>query len=64
MAVAGQLMFARRLGPAARLIIWVLVGLACVVLDTRFHALEGLRSGLSVLLQPVREATRAPAVAS
>jgi rod shape-determining protein MreC len=60
MAVAGQLMFARRLGPAARLIIWILVGLACVVLDTRLHALEGLRSGLSVLLQPVREAMRAP----
>jgi rod shape-determining protein MreC len=62
MAAAGQFMFVRRLGPAARLIIWIVVGLACVVLDTRFHALEGLRSGLSVLLQPVREATRAPTV--
>lgn len=60
MAGAGQLMFARRLGPTARLIIWLLVGLACIVLDSRFRGLEGLRSGLSVLFQPVREATRAP----
>lgn len=60
MAVAGQLTFARRLGPTARLIIWLLAALACVALDTHLHALEGLRSGLSALLQPVREATRAP----
>jgi rod shape-determining protein MreC len=60
MAGAGQLMFARRLGPAARLIVWLLVAFACMVLDIRFHALDGLRSGLSVLLQPVREAVRAP----
>lgn len=60
MAMSGQLMFARRLGPAARLFIWLAIGVACVVLDSRFHALEGLRGGLSVLLQPVREVLRAP----
>ena len=60
MAVAGQLTFARRLGPTARLLIWLLVGVACVVVDARYRALEGLRSGFSLLLQPVREATRAP----
>lgn len=60
MATPGQLMFARRLGPTARLVIWLLVGLACVVLDTRFHALDGLRSGFSLLLQPARELMRAP----
>lgn len=60
MAGAGQLMFARRLGPTARLIIWLLVGVVCIVLDTRFRALDGLRGGLSVMLQPVREVTRAP----
>jgi rod shape-determining protein MreC len=62
MATPGQLMFARRLGPTARLLIWLLVGVSCVVLDTRYHALEGVRSGFSLLLQPVREAMRAPAV--
>ncbi len=60
MATPGQLMFARRLGPTARLLIWLLVGASCVVVDVRFHALEGLRSGFSLLLQPVREVLRAP----
>ena len=53
-------MFARRLGPTARLFIWLLVGVACVIADARYHALEGLRSGFSLLLQPVRVAMRAP----
>jgi len=61
MATPGQLMFARRLGPTARLLIWLLVGASCVVLDSRYRALEGVRSGFSLLLQPVREAMRAPA---
>ncbi|MCA1925249.1 MAG: rod shape-determining protein MreC [Thiobacillus sp.] len=61
MAVPGQLTFARRLGPAARLAIWLTIGVACVVLDVRYQAMEGLRSGLSMLLHPVREALRAPA---
>ena len=60
MATSGQLMFARRLGPTARLVIWLLVGGACLVADTRYQALEGLRSGFSLLLEPVRELTRAP----
>ena len=58
--MSGQLMFARRLGPAARLFIWLLAGLSFVVLDARYHALDGLRSGFSLLLQPVRETMRAP----
>jgi rod shape-determining protein MreC len=62
MAVPGQLTYARRLGPTGRLLIWLLVGVSCVVLDARFHALEGLRSGFSLLLQPVREVMRAPFV--
>jgi rod shape-determining protein MreC len=53
-------MFARRLGPTARLTIWLLVGLSCVVVDARYHALDDLRSGFSLLLQPVREVMRAP----
>ena len=60
MAMPDQLMFARRLGPTARLLIWLLVGLSFVVIDARYHALDGLRSGFSLLLQPVREAMRAP----
>jgi rod shape-determining protein MreC len=53
-------MFARRLGPTARLLIWLLIGVSCVVIDVRFHALDGLRSGFSLLLQPVRQVLRAP----
>lgn len=60
MAVPGQLTFARRLGPSARLAIWLLVGTACVVLDARWHALEGLRSGISATVRPFRVALRAP----
>ena len=60
MAAPGQLMFARRLGPTGRLFIWLMVGVACVLADARYHALEGLRSGFSLLLQPVRVALRAP----
>ena len=60
MAAPDQLMFARRLGPTGRLFVWLLVGVACVVADARYHALEGLRSGFSVLIQPMRVAMRAP----
>lgn len=61
MAMSGQLMFARGLGPTARLLIWLLVGVSCVVVDVRYQALDGLRSGFSLLLQPVRQVMRAPA---
>jgi len=60
MAMPDQFMFVRRLGPGARLLIWLLVGISLVVLDSRYHALEGLRSGFSLVLQPVREFLRAP----
>jgi len=60
MATPGQLMFARGLGPTARLLIWLLIGLGFAVFDSRYHALDGLRSGFSLLLQPVREIMRAP----
>jgi len=60
MAAPDRLMFARRLGPTTRLFIWLLVGVSCVVADARYHALDGLRSGFSLLLQPMREAMRVP----
>jgi rod shape-determining protein MreC len=60
MATPGQLMFARRLGPTTRLLIWLAIGVSCVVVDIRYHALDGLRNGFSVLLLPVREMMRAP----
>jgi rod shape-determining protein MreC len=60
MATPGQLMFARRLGPTTRLFIWLLVGISCVVADSHFHALDGLRSGFSLMLRPMREVLRAP----
>jgi len=64
MAASDQLMFARQLGATARLLIWLLVGVACVVADSRYHALDSLRSGLSLVLQPVREVLRVPADAA
>jgi rod shape-determining protein MreC len=60
MAMPGQLMFARRLGPTARLLIWLLVGASCVAIDVRYHALDGLRSGFSLALQPARVIMRTP----
>jgi rod shape-determining protein MreC len=60
MATPGQLMFARGLGPTTRLLIWLLVGVSCVVVDSRYDALDGLRSGFSMLLRPVREVMLAP----
>ncbi len=60
MAMPGQLMFARRLGPTARLLIWLLVGAFCVAIDARYHALDGLRSGFSLALQPARAIMRTP----
>jgi len=53
-------MFARRLGPTARLLIWLLVGAFCVAIDARYHALDGLRSGFSLVLQPARAIMRTP----
>ena len=60
MATPGQLMFARGLGPTSRLLFWLLLGASCVVVDSRYHALDGLRSGFSLLLRPVREVMLAP----
>ncbi len=60
MAASGQPMFVRGLGATSRLIIWLLVGLALVALDSRYHALEGLRASLALVTQPLRQAARAP----
>ena len=60
MAMPGQLMFARRLGPTARLLIWLLVGAFCVAVAARYHTLDGLRSGFSLVLQPARAIMRTP----
>lgn len=60
MAASGQPMFVRGLGATSRLIIWLLVGLALVALDSRYHALEGLRASLALVTQPLRHAARAP----
>jgi rod shape-determining protein MreC len=53
-------MFARGLGPTTRLLFWLLLGAFLVVVDARYHALDGLRSGFSLLLRPVREVMLAP----
>ena len=60
MATPGQLMFARRLSPAVRLLIWILFGLTLVVLDVRLGALEVMRSGFSHLMQPIQHVMLAP----
>jgi rod shape-determining protein MreC len=54
-------MFARRLGQTTRLLIWLLIGVTCVVADVRYHALDGLRSGFALALKPVQQILRAPA---
>ncbi len=61
MATSGQLMFARRLGATTQLLIWLLVGIVCVALDARYHALDGARSGFALALKPVQQVLRAPA---
>ena len=60
MAAPDQLMFARRLGPTARLVIWLGIGMVLVVADSRYRSLEALRSGFAVVLEPARAAVRAP----
>lgn len=60
MAAPGQVMFARRLSPALRLIFWVALSLLIMVLDSRQDSLGWLRSGLASVLYPVQVATRAP----
>jgi rod shape-determining protein MreC len=53
-------MFARSLGPGARLAIWLAVGLLFVVADVRYHALDGLRGVLTGIVTPARHAAVAP----
>jgi rod shape-determining protein MreC len=60
MATPGQLMFARRVGPAARLFVWILLGFTLVVLDARLGALDAMRAGLSRVMQPVQRVMLAP----
>ena len=60
MAAPGQVMFARRLSPALRLVFWVALSLLIMVLDSRLDSLGWLRSSLASLLYPVQVATRAP----
>jgi rod shape-determining protein MreC len=60
MATSDQLMFARRVGPTARLLIWWLIGIACVVVDVRYRALDGVRGGFALALRPLQEGLRAP----
>jgi rod shape-determining protein MreC len=60
MATPGQLTFARRLGPAARLAIWVLVGVALVVTDSRVGLMDVLKRGFSGVLAPIERVARAP----
>lgn len=60
MAAPDQLMFARRLGPTARLVIWLVVGTILVVADIRYRALDGMRAAFAVVLEPARAVMRAP----
>jgi rod shape-determining protein MreC len=53
-------MFARGLGPAARLALWALLALVLIVLDARFSALGWLRAGVVTVFYPVQLAVRAP----
>lgn len=60
MATPGQLMFARGLKPSTRLILWLLASAALAVIDVRYGALDGVRSALAQLIQPMQRAIRVP----
>lgn len=60
MAAPSQLTFTRRLGPAARLLIWTVAGLVLVVGDARLGALDFLKNGFSSVMAPVQRIARAP----
>lgn len=53
-------MFARRPGPVAQLALWTALSLVLIVVDTRFHTLDWLRSGLATVFYPVQRALRLP----
>lgn len=53
-------LFPRGPGAGARLLIYVLIGIAMMVADTRFKVLDNLRNNLSVLLYPVQKTAKAP----
>ena len=60
MASPGQPMFARRPGPVAQLALWTVFSLILIVIDTRFHTLDWLRSGVATVFYPVQRTLRLP----
>ena len=60
MATPGQLMFARGLSPATRLILWIAVSFSLALLDVQVGALDMVRNGFSQLMQPVQRAVLVP----
>ena len=60
MATPGQLMFARGLSPATRLILWIAVSFSLALLDVQVGALDMMRNGFSQLMQPVQRAVLVP----
>lgn len=53
-------MFTRRPGPVAQLALWTAFSLILIVIDTRFHTLDWLRSGLATVFYPVQRTLRLP----
>lgn len=53
-------MFARAMGPTARLAIYGLASLALMVLDSRFEALTAFRAGSAAIVHPVQAALAQP----
>jgi rod shape-determining protein MreC len=53
-------LFVREMGLPARLAVYVLISLLLAALDSRYNALDGLRSGLNTVIDPVKMALAQP----
>jgi rod shape-determining protein MreC len=53
-------LFPRGLSAGARLLIYLLISIAVITADTRFHALDKFRAGVNVLLYPMQTLIQTP----
>lgn len=60
MAAPAHPLFARTIGPGARLALWTAVSVLIILMDARFNSLSVLRNGLASLLRPMQEVVRMP----
>ncbi|OIQ63438.1 hypothetical protein GALL_550210 [mine drainage metagenome] len=53
-------LFPRGLSAGARLLIYVLISIAIIAADTRFHGLDLFRAGINTLLYPLQTLIQTP----